>query len=76
MDVVVTERGVAVNPKRKDLIERLDKANISTVQIKELKELAESIAGKPQTIKFSDRIIGNIEYRNGQTIDHVFMPLI
>ena len=75
VDVVVTERGVAVNPKRKDLIERLEKANISTVDIRELKELAESIAGKPKSIEFSDRIIGNIEYRNGDIIDHVFMPL-
>ncbi len=75
VDVVVTERGIAVNPNRKDLIAQFDRANIPIVDIRELKELAESIAGKPHSTKLSDRIIAQVEYRNGEIIDYVHMPL-
>ena len=75
VDVVVTERGIAVNPNRKDLIEQFEKANIPIIDMMQLKELAESIAGKPTTTKRLDRIIAQVEYRNGEIIDNVYMPL-
>ena len=43
IDVLVTERGIAVNPRRKDLIERLKDSKIQLVSIEELKEIAERI---------------------------------
>lgn len=69
IDVVVTDRGIAVNPLRKDLIEKLEKANLPLFTIEELKEKAQKIAGKPEPIEFGDKIVGVVEYRDGTIID-------
>lgn len=72
VDVLVTERGISVNPRRKDLIELFEKANLKTVPIEELKAYAESIMGKPKPIEKSDRIIGISEYRDGSVLDYIY----
>jgi len=71
IDVVVTERGIAVNPRRVDLIERLRCANLPLVTIEELKALAEGITGVPKTVQPLDRIVAVVEYRDGSVIDVV-----
>ncbi|MFR7836132.1 MAG: citrate lyase subunit alpha, partial [Ezakiella sp.] len=45
VDVLVTERGVAVNENRKDIIEALKAHDIEVMTIKELKELSDSLTG-------------------------------
>lgn len=72
IDVVVTERGIAVNPLRKDLEEKLRKTNLPIMTIEELKALAESFTGKPENIEFSDEIVGIVEYRDGTVMDIVY----
>lgn len=69
VDVVVTDRGIAVNPARQDLLDKFTKAKLPVCTIQELKEKAESITGKPETIKFTDKIVGLVEYRDGTIID-------
>jgi len=69
IDVVVTDRGVAVNPLRKDLIEKLTKAKLPLFTIEQLKEKAEKITGKPKAIEYLDKIVGVVEYRDGSIID-------
>jgi citrate lyase subunit alpha/citrate CoA-transferase len=69
VDVVVTDRGIAVNPLRKDLIEKLIKAKLPVFTIEELKEKAEKITGKPKAIEYLDKIVGVVEYRDGSIID-------
>jgi len=71
IDVLVTERGVAVNPKRQDLYEKLKAYGIEIKDISELKEIAEKITGKPKTIDFSDKVVAIVEYRDGTVIDKV-----
>lgn len=71
IDVVVTDRGIAVNPKREDLIEKLKEANLPVMTIGELKEIAEKMTGKPEVIKTSDEIVAVVEYRDGTVIDVV-----
>eukprot|EP01156_Anaeramoeba_ignava_P006273 Anaeramoba_ignava/a348187_99.p1 GENE.a348187_99~~a348187_99.p1 ORF type:complete len:547 (-),score=118.57 a348187_99:1317-2882(-) len=72
IDVVVTEVGVAINPKRKDLIENLSKTDIPLFTIEQLRDKAKELAGrgyvKPKT---TDRVIGVIEWRDGTVIDVV-----
>ncbi|HLR22013.1 MAG TPA: citrate lyase subunit alpha [Tissierellaceae bacterium] len=72
VDVLVTERGIAINPLRKDLIKSFEEANLKTVTIEELKKYSESIMGKPKDIKKSDRIIGLSEYRDGSILDYIY----
>lgn len=71
VDIVVTDYGVAVNPTRKDLYERLKKAGIELVTMEELREIANFIVGKPQEIEFEDKVVAVVEYRDGSIIDVV-----
>ncbi|EET85278.1 Citrate CoA-transferase, partial [Clostridium carboxidivorans P7] len=75
IDVVVTERGIAVNPIRKDLIEKLKAKNLPVMTIEELKDLAENMTGKPAPIEFTDKVVAVVEYRDGTIIDVVRKPL-
>ena len=69
VDVICTDYGIVVNPRRKDLIENLTKAGIELKTIEEMKELAEQLTGKPDPIEFTDEIVGIVEYRDGSIID-------
>ncbi|MBL4938212.1 citrate lyase subunit alpha [Clostridium sp. YIM B02515] len=71
IDVVVTEAGVAVNPKRTDLIESYKAAGLPLVTIEELKEKAFRIVGVPDKIEFDNQVVAIIEYRDGTVIDVV-----
>lgn len=74
VDVIVTERGVAVNPCRKDLRDNLKDANIPVMDIEELKRIAYNLAGQPEPIALSDEIVGVVEYRDGTIIDVIRKP--
>ncbi len=70
--VVVTEAGIALNPKHKSyemLKEDLQKAGIRTVSIEELMKTAYSLTGVPKPIETTDKITCIVEYRDGTVID-------
>lgn len=69
VDVICTDYGIVVNPRRKDLIEKFTKAGLNLKTIQEMKDLAEKLTGKPEPIEFTDEIVGIVEYRDGSIID-------
>ncbi len=69
VDVICTDYGIVVNPRRQDLIDRFTKAGLNLKTIHEMKELAEKLTGKPEAIEFTDEIVGIVEYRDGSIID-------
>lgn len=71
IDVIVTERGIAVNPKRKDLLEKLKDSELPIKTIEELKAEAEEICGKPRKPEFDDEVIAAIKWVDGTVIDVV-----
>lgn len=71
IDVIVTERGIAINPLRSDLIEKAKKSNLPIKTIQELKDEAEEICGKPEKIELSDEIVAVIKWVDGTLIDAV-----
>ena len=71
IDVLVTQRGVAVNPKNQELTQRLKDGGLPVVDINELKDVAERITGKPQKITRSGRTVANVIYRDGTLIDTI-----
>lgn len=71
VDVVVTEVGVAINPKRTDLIETFKDLKIPQFTIEELKEKAYAVVGNPKAIEYGDKVVALIEYRDGTLIDVV-----
>jgi citrate lyase subunit alpha / citrate CoA-transferase len=66
---VVTECGVAVNPRLGELGERLRAAGLPVKDIRELRAAAEKAAGRPAAPRLSGRIVGVVEYRDGSVID-------
>ena len=67
--VVVTEYGIAVNPRRPELKERLIKAGLNIVEINSLKEKATSIIGVPAALPFGDKVVGVVMNRDGSVMD-------
>ncbi|MDL2271971.1 citrate lyase subunit alpha [Desulfovibrio sp. OttesenSCG-928-I05] len=74
VDVLVTERGIAVNPARPDLADRFRDAKLDVYSIEELRAMALKIAGEPRKVEFTDRIVGTVEYRDGTIIDSLRAP--
>lgn len=71
IDVIVTERGIAINPKRKDLLNKVKDSGLPIKTLRELKEEAEEICGKPQKPEFIDRVVAAIKWVDGTVIDVV-----
>jgi len=71
IDVIVTERGIAINPRRTDLIEKLKDSDLPIKTIEELKDEAERICGKPAKPELDDEIIAVIKWVDGTVIDAV-----
>lgn len=71
VDVLVTQRGVAVNPRRAELAERLKAAGLPIVDIHELKEIAERITGAPAPVPSGDQVVARVIHRDGNVIDAI-----
>ncbi len=71
IDVVITERGIAINPLRTDLIEKVSGSGLPLKTIEQLKKEAEEICGKPAKPGFTDRIVAAVKWVDGTVIDVV-----
>ncbi len=71
IDVIVTERGIAVNPLRKDLLEKVRDSGLPLKSVYELKEEAERICGIPEKVQLDDKVIAAIKWVDGTVIDIV-----
>jgi len=69
IDVVVTEYGIAVNPRRPEIAERLIKAGLNVVDIHSLKERADKIIGNAAPLPFTDKVVGIVMNRDGSVLD-------
>lgn len=71
IDVIVTERGIAINPRRTDLIELTKNSGLPIKSIEELKEEAERICGIPDPARVLDEVVAAIKWVDGTVIDVV-----
>lgn len=69
VDVLVTERGICVNPLRKDLMEQFANTNLPIKTIHELEQEVRSICGESKPVEYADRVVAVVEYRDGTIID-------
>ncbi|UXN35117.1 citrate lyase subunit alpha [Avibacterium paragallinarum] len=72
IDILVTDHGVAVNPKRPDLIEKLTALGIQLFTIEQLCERAYQLTGKPKALEFTEKPVAVVRYRDGSVIDVVY----
>ena len=72
VDVLVTDHGVAVNPARPELAQRLEAAGLKTGTIEGLCDRARQLTDEPQPIAFTDKPVAIVRYRDGSVIDVVY----
>lgn len=72
VDVLVTERGIVINPKRKDLVEQLKNSKLNILPIEELMRISNMRTGIPSSRPSSSKAVGVVEYRDGTAIDMIW----
>ena len=72
IDVLVTQGGIAVNPRNGELKQRLEKAGLPVIDIQALKEKTEAITGKPQPLPKGDRVVAKVIGRQGNVQDYIY----
>ena len=72
IDVLVTQGGIAVNPKNKELTQKLKDAGLPILDIQELKEKTERITGKPKKLVKGDRVVAEVIGREGDLQDRIY----
>lgn len=72
IDVIVTERGIAINPRRDDLLSAVSGSGLPIRTIGEIKAEVEAICGgHPAPPKFEDNVVAAIKWVDGTVIDCV-----
>jgi len=73
IDVIVTERGIAINPLRADLIEKTRNSGLPIRTISEIKEEVDDLVGgppaKPDT---TNEVIGVVKWIDGTILDSIY----
>ena len=70
IDAVVTERGIAINPSRQDLIEAVEKSSLPIKSLEELKAHAERLCGGPPAEpELDEQIVGLVTWVDGTILD-------
>lgn len=72
IDVLVTQYGIAVNPKNGELRDRLIRAHMPVVSIEELKAKAESLCGVPKALEHGERVVAKVIGRSGEVQDLIY----
>lgn|GEM_PF-1364450 len=72
IDVLVTQGGIAVNPKNQELHQRLIDAKLPVIDIFDLKKKVENITGVPNKLPKGDRQVATIIGRNGDILDNIY----
>lgn len=71
VDVVVTERGIAVHDRHPDLKAELLRRKAPVKDIRQLQREIYAVTGTPRPLEFEDEVVALIEYRDGTIIDAV-----
>lgn len=72
IDVIVTERGIAINPLRQDLLQAVRGSGLPIRAIEEIQAEVNAICGgRPAKAKTAERVIAAIKWVDGTVIDSV-----
>jgi citrate lyase subunit alpha/citrate CoA-transferase len=79
IDIVVTERGIAINPARIDLIDKMKGSSLPILRMQELKEEVDAICGIPDKVPISNKdedVVAVVKWVDGTVIDCVHKVLL
>lgn len=72
IDAIVTEYGVTINPKRKDLLDACTTVSgLPLISMDELSARARKMSGAADPIETEERIVAVVEWRDGTVIDTI-----
>ncbi len=73
IDVVVTERGIAINPRRRDLLAVVQGSSLPIRELADLQREVENICGgKPQKLHRTDQPVAVVKWVDGTVLDTVW----
>jgi citrate lyase subunit alpha / citrate CoA-transferase len=73
VDVVVTERGIAVNPRRGDLLRALERSALPIRPIQEIQaEVSDLVGGPPAPPRVTDRPVAIVKWVDGTVLDTIW----
>ncbi len=73
IDVVITERGVAINPRRTDISDALRGSTLPIRPIEDIKDEVETlVGGAPAKARLTDRPVAVIKWVDGTVLDTVW----
>lgn len=74
IDVVITERGVAINPRRKDLLDAVKNSSLPIKTIRELQREVYDICGgsTAEPVLNRERVVAIVKWVDGTVLDSVY----
>lgn len=77
IDVIITERGIAVNPRRKDLMRALKNSDLPLRSIKQIRdEVYDICGGAPQKPKLNkEKVVAVVKWVDGTLLDSVYQVM-
>ena len=76
IDVVVTERGICINPRRTDLIAKTKDSGLPIIDIKELqKKVEELCGGPPDAPRLGEKVVAVVKWVDGTVLDSIYQVL-
>src|SRR5271167_4703662 len=73
IDVIVTERGIAINPRRQDLLDAVKGSSLPIRPIQDIKAEGERICGgKAAKLKLGDRPVAVVKWVDGTVLDTIW----
>jgi len=72
IDVVITELGIAINPKRPDLLEAVQGKGLPLKTLAEMKAEVERLCGKPQKPQLTSNVVAVVKWVDGTVLDSVY----
>jgi citrate lyase subunit alpha / citrate CoA-transferase len=72
IDVIVTERGIAINPRRQDLMDAVKGSRLPIRSLQDIKSEVEKICGEPTRPKLGDRPCAVVKWVDGTVLDTVW----
>ncbi|MGA8264563.1 MAG: citrate lyase subunit alpha [Ignavibacteriaceae bacterium] len=73
IDVIITERGIAINPLRKDLLKAIKESSLPIKSLKEIKKEVDSICGIPDKPKLNkNKVVAVVKWVDGTVLDSVY----
>jgi citrate lyase subunit alpha/citrate CoA-transferase len=73
IDVIVTERGIAINPRRTDLLDAVKGKDLPIRAIRDIqREVYQFCGGKPKPPRRSGQVVAVVKWVDGTVLDSVW----